>query len=127
MTRPSAVPNPATSANYSALGPDGAGFGRDGSHEGDFEFQGCRADAFVERRLDREAHAGVEHGCTFCRSCDLALPCPRYRRTIRSPISDHAFYPQIAFSIGAPGSLRSVLPQIEARAFVTLESLGNTG
>ena len=46
----------------------------------------------------------------FCRSFYLALPCPLYRTTIRSPISDHAFYPQIAFSIGAPGSLRSVLP-----------------
>jgi len=55
--------NPATSANYSAVGPDGAGFGRDRSHEGDFEFEGCGADALVERRLDREAHAGVEHGC----------------------------------------------------------------
>jgi len=44
----------------SALGPDLAGLQRDGSDERDFELERRTANAFLEHRLDGEAHAAIE-------------------------------------------------------------------
>ena len=56
--------DPSTAADYSALSPNRAGIRRDRPHKGNLELNRRRADTLLQRRLDREPHAAVEH----CRS-----------------------------------------------------------
>jgi hypothetical protein len=53
--------DPATSAEHHTFCLDRASLRRNRPDEGNFEFKGRGADTLVQRRLDREAHATIEH------------------------------------------------------------------
>lgn len=53
----------AAGVQHIAFRRDQAGFRRDGADEGNLEFHTCLADAFIQGRLDGEAHATIQQGC----------------------------------------------------------------